>query len=435
MQGWNFPADYYSNSLLALETALGRVPFFQAWRKHDPGPTHPVDARFAALPAFYKKDMRQHSPEEFLPSESNLRLALQKGDVTLVQTSGSTDDKVTNVWYQPWWDKSEEASWKLNSHLAKVASGDHREAILVNPRNVGILSDEMDLSLEKRRLARYLYLNEKSDTVAWTGEHMRRMLSEINAFQPEVLEANPSMLAKLCRYAASSGQKVFQPGVVTFTYEYPTRFHLRQIRSVFAVPFASSYGTTETGYVFLQCEHGIMHQNLEFCRVDFQAFKKEHGGPSKGRILVTPFQNPWNYILRFDVGDVVTLAAEKSCPCGNKGLILSSVDGRKTNLTLTVEGRLVTLGELDKSLSELDDIDEYQFCQVDKSTYELSLVSPNGERSQLAARAAEILHQLYGKQAKIGVVFKQAIDPEISGKYQLARSLAPIEIEEYLEPR
>jgi hypothetical protein len=95
----------------------------------------------------------------------------------------------------------------------------------------------------------------------------------------------------------------------------------------------------------------------------------------------------------------------------------------------------VTLGELDKSLSELDDIDEYQFCQVDKSTYELSLVSPNGERSQLAARAAEILHQLYGKQAKIGVVFKQAIDPEISGKYQLARSLSPIEIEEYLEPR
>ena len=433
---WNFSPDYNSRSLNALNRALNQIALYESWRLFDPGLDCPVDSRFTAMPTLTKKDIREHFPEGILPGSRDIGRGLASGEIELVETSGTTDDKITNIWNQKWWDASERASWKLNSYMAQIATGNHREAILVNPRNVGFISDAVDLPMEKRRLSRFLYLNEKTDPLSWSSEHMDRMVEELNAFQPAVFEANPSMLARLCRYIAAHNKKIFQPGIIIFTYEYPTNFHYRQIRQVFRVPMASSYGTTETGYVFMQCEEGKFHQNSEFCRVDFQPFKPEHGGPLLGRIVVTPFDNPWNYLVRLDTGDLGCLEESGQCSCGrNSGLILSSINGRVTNLTLTCVGRLVTLFELDNAVSTLDGVDEYKLIQVDSNAYELHLASRRADKNRLSEEASEILRELYGKESRVSVIHETAISPEISGKYHISKALFSIELERYLDER
>ena len=433
---WKFSQDYYTRSLKALDTALARVAVYNSWKSSDPGASYPIDARFAAMPALTKKDIREHFPQGILPRERDISRGLTSGEIELVDSSGAVDDKITNIWNQKWWDASERASWKLNSHIDKIATGDHREAILANPRNVGFISDDVDLPMEKRRLSRFLYLNEKTDPLSWSSIHMDRMIEELNTFQPVVFEANPSYLARLCRYIAAHSKKVFQPGIIVFTYEYPTNHHYRQVRQVFPIPIASSYGSTETGYVFMQCEEGKYHQNSEFCRVDFQPLKPKHGGPLVGRILVTPFQNPWSYIVRFDVGDLVCLEESGKCPCGrSSGLILSSINGRKANLTLTCTGRLVTLFELDNAISALEDVDEYKLIQINAGTYELHLVSKRLDKKRLGEEAGEILKKLYGENANVSIVYESAIAPESSGKYLISRTVFPIELEDYLDVR
>ena len=430
---WKFPRDYEIRSANLLNTALDSIPLYRSWKSLDPGPGYPADVRFSALPALTKKDIREHFPN-VLPPGRDMAAGIATGEIELVQTSGTTDDKITNLWNQKWWDRSERASWKLNKHLSEFATGDHREAILVNPKNVGILSDAVDLPMEKRRLARFLYLNEKTDPIAWPATIMDRMVDEINVYKPSVLEANPSMLARLCRYVANKGKNVFQPGVIVFTYEYPTAFHRRQIARVFDAPMASSYGTTEVGYVFIECECGRLHQNSDFCRVDFQPFMPEHGGPLLGRILVTPLDNPWNYMLRFNTGDVVKLDAAGSCPCGrNSGIVLSSIEGRAVNLTLTYSGRLATLGELDRRVSQIDGIDEYKLIQTAPGTYELHVAGP-GKQANISRDSLQVLLDLYGAGSRVTVVFEEAIAPEASGKYLISRTTFPIEVEDYLDP-
>ncbi len=385
------------------------------------------------MPALTKKDLREHFPQGVLPGDRNLEQALQRGEVSLVETSGTTDDRVTNIWNQPWWDASERASWQLNSWMAKTATGEHREAILVNPKNVGLLSDERDLSMKERRLSHFLYLNEKSDPLAWTAELQQRMLKELSEFRPAVLEANPSYLARLARYIQSAGETVYQPEAIVFTYEYPSLLHQRQIRRVFKCPLISSYGTTETGYVFMQCEKGKLHQNCDFARVDLQPFKEEHGGPRLGRLLVTPLQNPWSYFVRFDTGDIAQLASSGRCDCGrSEGLILEKIAGRKVNLTLTCTNRLVTLAELDETLNRLSGLEQFKLEQADRENYNLTLVSVRADQKQLSAETTAALKALYGEQAKINIIYAKDIEPEISGKYLLARALFPIEIEEFL---
>ncbi|HEX9976866.1 MAG TPA: hypothetical protein VGA82_06405 [Dehalococcoidales bacterium] len=433
VQDWRFSSDYYDRSRGVLETALSQVAAYQPWQAFDPGPEYPVDMRYAAMPALTKKDIRQHFPQGLLPADRDISHGLANGDIEFVDSSGTLDDKVTNIWHQKWWDASERASWKLNSHASRIASGNHREAILVNPLNVGFISDNLELPMGKRRLSRFLYLNERTDPLSWSPEHMDRIIMELGIFKPTVLEANPSLLAKLCRYATASQKTVFQPGLIVLTYEYPTNFHYRQIHRVFDVPIASSYGTTETGYVFMQCEEGRFHQNSQFCRVDFQPLKSEHGGPLLGRILVTTFDNPWYYVVRFDVGDLVRIDERGGCPCSrDSGLILSAVEGRVANLTLTGTGRLVTLRELDDTLSVLGGIDEYRLYQVATDTYNLHLVSQRPDKDTLTEEASARLKKLYGQEAKVSVIYAASIPPESSGKYQVSKTTFPIEIDRYL---
>jgi phenylacetate-coenzyme A ligase PaaK-like adenylate-forming protein len=429
-----FSAEYYEHSRNILEKALKELSAYKSWHVFDPGPRYPIDARYAAMPALTKKEIRNHFPDGFVPPDKDIKWGLEGGEIEFVKTSGTSDVSVTNIWNQKWWDESERLSWKLNSHAARLATGTHHEAILANPLNVGFISNDADLPIEKRRLERFLYLNEKTNPMLWTPAFMDRMADELAEFKPAVFEANPSLMAKLCRYIAERSKPVFQPGLIVLTYEYPSVLHYRQIRRVFGSPIASSYGSTETGYVFMQCEAGKFHQNSDSCRIDFQPLKPRHGGHGIGRILVTPLNNPWYRIIHFDVGDLVRLDESGDCPCGrNSGIILSAIEGSIATATLTLTGRLVTLRELDNLIGGLSGVDEYRLEQTGKDSYDLFMVSRMNDQNTLAGEASNLLTMLYGKGAKISVRYENAISPESTGKYRLAKADSPINVEDYLD--
>jgi len=416
-----------------LEVAPGEVAAYRSWRGFDPGASAPLEARYAALPALTKGLMNLHSPAAFVTGGRSLEAGLRSGEVELVATSGSTEDKVVNAWSQAWWNASEKASWALNAHAQRAAAGDHREAILSNPLNVGVPSPT-PLSFEARRLARFLYLNELVDPSSWTDAHCDRMLAELERFQPVVLEANPSLLSRLCRYARRAHKRVFNPALVTLTYEYPSLIHRRHIQQVFDAPVMSSYGTTEAGYVFIECERGRLHQNALSCRVDCLPFERRCGGPALGKMLVTTFDNPWRALVRFDVGDLCRLSPEP-CPCGRTlGLTLTAVEGRTVNLTLTPEGAPVTQAAVDRLLAAIERIDEYQLRQTDARSYRLKVACDAGFDASVATQAESALRELYGPSAFIRVEESRELRPEASGKYRLVRSLFPIDADSFVEP-
>ena len=133
---WKFSPAYYERSLNTLNTALGGCSGYKSWREFDPGPGFPIDARYAAMPWLTKKDIREHFPDGFVPPGRNLKQAMENDEIWFVTTSGTMDLAVTNIWNPAWWFASERVSWKLNSHLDKICTPEHTEAILANPINV-----------------------------------------------------------------------------------------------------------------------------------------------------------------------------------------------------------------------------------------------------------------------------------------------------------
>jgi phenylacetate-coenzyme A ligase PaaK-like adenylate-forming protein len=413
---YHYPAEYFKQSQAALETALGTAPLYMEWSVFDPGPGASLDSRFDALPELTKKAMREHFPQGLVPNGRNIEEGLEQEEIEYTFTSGTTEERVINIWDQHWWDSSEAASWKLNAHTARL-DYPQKEAKLASSLNVGISCEE-DLPMEHRILGRRLYLNEKTSLIQWLPHHFRRIAQELKSFQPVVLEANPSLLARLAYWAWDTGTALYSPAVIVFTYEFPSQIHLTAIRRVFSSPFVSSYGSTETGFVMEQCENGLLHQNTDFCRIDFHPLKDIYGGPELGRILVTTFKNPWNSIVRFDVGDLVRLHPSGECGCGrHTGLIATAVEGRTANVTFTTSGDLVTTMALDHRLASIPEIRDYHFEQHSRSQYELQLMLEQHANDALD-RTRELLRTLYGSDGTYDIRVLSNILPGPAGKFR-----------------
>ena len=411
-----YSAEYREKSLDALETALGTVPLYQAWRKFDPGPEAALDVRYAFLPELTKEAMRNHFPQGLVPNHLRVEDGLARDEIEYTFTSGTTGDKVINLWNQKWWYASEQASWNLNANTARL-DYPQREAKLASALNIGIHCEE-DLPMDHRIMGRILYLNEKINVISWQPRHMERMARELDLFQPVILEANPSLLARLAYWALDNGRTLFSPSAIIFTYELPSKIHLAAIRQAFSSPLLSSYGTTETGFVMMQCEDGHFHQNTEFCRIDFYPLAPRYGGPELGRILVTTFNNPWASILRFDVGDLIRLHPAGRCTCGrNEGLIVEAIEGRIANATFTTRGDLVTTMALDTALAQIPEIREYHLEQQSPTNYDLELVLTD-RSGGVMDRIRQKLESLYGENGEYKITAVPDILPGPSGKYR-----------------
>jgi phenylacetate-CoA ligase len=430
----SFSQDYLRKSGNALNFALDWIPGYREWKCFDPGRDHPIDERFSALPVTSKALIRSHFPDGLRPLGRTLQAGLDSQEIELVHTSGTTEERVSLPWNQSWWNASENAAWSLNSATARLPLGQHPEAILANPISVGFRNDESPLSFSDRRSDRFLFLNEKSDPLTWDAAHYERMIRELQDFQPLTLEANPSLLADFAYYLIDQKRSCYCPAVIILTYEFPSRVFLRAIRQAFACPIVNSYGSTETGYVFMECEAGRYHQNTAFCRVDFQTWRPSLGDPRIGRILVTPFQNPWLPLVRFDISDLARIAAPQVCPCGRSdGWILESLEGRGRDVTLTLDGRPVSVNRLDAMLSDLPGLRGYQVEQISFNSFRVHAALPPPVPARLDSAIRQRLESLYGSPLQIEIDLVPRVPPEISAKNRLSKNHLNLNPETLLE--
>jgi phenylacetate-CoA ligase len=418
---------YHNHCLEALYAALGCTPMYEAWRPFDPGEDASIDTRYTALPILTKTDIRDHFPYDLVPRGFDLDAAVARGEVSFVPTSGTADEALTNIWNQDWWNSSEKASWLLNAHAAGVLTGQHREAILASAFSVGPRSEGSPIPHERRVLGRWLFLNEYGSTVEWPEGHEERIRAELEEYSPVVLEANPSLLSRIARWAWREGKAMFQPRLITLTYEFPSAVQLRAIRRVFSSPIASSYGSTEAGYVFMECERGRLHQNADFCRVDLVPMRSmETSGI--GRILVTTFGNRWFPLLRFEIGDVARISPDP-CPCGRAfGMTLLSIEGRLLSIFLASGNQLVSHRQMDQILASVDGIEEYRLDQLSPLLVRLRIVAGESRLRQSVFREAkEGMQTLLGDSVEVIVEAVPSLFPEASGKFLLAKRHFPLD--------
>lgn len=424
-----FPPEHLRELEAALNEALERVPFYAKWRAKDPGPGAPILERLRKLPTLSRRELRAGFPRLFTPAGKDLKAALEQGEVELVATSGTTDDRAQVLWWQPWWNDQEQAQYTQGNPLSQqLWTHAFREAVLTTPVCSAGVCHIGDLPMKERIWERMLFLNQKADPAHWSAKDHQRMAEELNEYQPEALEADPAYLAALARYASAKNIALHQPRYIGLTYEFISKTYLAAIARAFpGMPILDSYGSTEAGCLHLTCEHGRLHPNLGWTHADVVPLKPEHGGPRMGRLVATVLRNPWLKLVRYETSDLVR-RADGPCACGRQGESLERIEGRLKDVTFATDGSLVTVGMLDAALAPLatEGLEQYQLVQESKDRFLIRYIASEGRDAQLSGELAQRIRELY-RGGEVLAQRETTIAPEPSGKYRLARTEVPFE--------
>jgi phenylacetate-CoA ligase len=394
-----------------VEAMIAEVPLY-ADRPPSPGSDEPaaIAAWLGAMPTVHKRELRRGFPKSLVRRSHDLKAAMQKGEVEIIATSGTTENRLQVLWEWTWWDPQEREAMRLNARVRSVMESAFREAVLTTPVCGGATCHVGTRTREERTVDGMLFLNQVADPTHWTRDELGRMVAEWNDLRPQGVEADPQYLAQLCRFAAAEGVTLHQPEFVTLTYEQITRGALRAIRrGLPGTAPLSLYGATEAGVLFMECTHGRLHHNTRHSHIELV----DHGN-GLGSVVVTTLGRPWMPLLRYEIGDLVTLA-ESPCACGRDdgGFLLRRVEGRAAD-ALPTPGGLVTPAALDDLVDAADEtIEQWQLARG-AAGWELHVVGSDG------ARAASAIGERLG--APVEPRPATVIVPEASGKYRMVRA-------------
>ncbi|MCG2784506.1 MAG: phenylacetate--CoA ligase family protein [Anaerolineae bacterium] len=153
------------------------------------------------------------------------------------------------------------------------------------------------------------------------------IVQRLNELQPAMFSGYASALALLAQEQLAGRLKI-QPSIVVSSAEPLSDENRALIQQAFGVPPRNNYSCSEGGVMGYECHQGNMHLNTDwvlFEPVD-ENYQPVTPGQFSSRVLITNLANRVMPIIRYELGDRVSLDPEP-CNCGIT-LPVVNVEGR-----------------------------------------------------------------------------------------------------------
>ena len=220
------------------------------------------------------------------------------------------------------------------------------------------------------------------------------LVGALDAFQPQVLLAYPSVAALLGVEQVEHRLQIHPTVISTHSERLSPGMAQRIERAWGARPF-NHYGLTElsTFGVECGCHRGLhMLDDLFIAEIVDEDFHPVGPGETGTRLLLTNLYNFTQPLIRYEVSDMLTMAAG-ACPCGRPFPLIVGVGGRSEEIVRfdSADGHGVALSPaaLSSMVEEVDGIAEFRIY-----------AEPNLLKVELVT-AAKASQQLIGERVKV----------------------------------
>lgn len=364
-----------------------------------------------ALPRISKQELRDHSPEGFLPRTYDLAQLLRDGLIEEESTSGTSGASVRVVFGRTWWAEQEARALRLHPLIRDVLAADPaaRRAVFTTPGCSGVSCFARWLNVEQRTLGSTLYVNQERIPFSLSDAKLAKMAEETLAWAPAFLDVDPVHGMWFALYCERHGLRLPSLRFILTSYEYASVVHRRILERVFGVPVINLYGSTETGHLLIEdggpaAVASRRTADLELVDVDARGV---------GQLLVTTRTNPYLPLMRYAIGDHAERVGD--------GYV---VHGRLRDALRRADGAVATTRQVDALFADLPDVAHYQIRQQADGRLE-ALLLPVRAGDTLAATATTLaprLTRLLGGAAQVRAC--GGLAPEDSGKFRLTARLA-----------
>jgi phenylacetate-coenzyme A ligase PaaK-like adenylate-forming protein len=359
--------------------------------------------RLTDLPRLTKSQLREYSPEGFLPAGLDLKGLLALGLIEEESTSGTSGASVRVVFGKSWWAEQERRALVRNPFLADLfgVSPSLRRAVLTTPGCSGVSCYNRWLNLEQRTLGDSLFVNQSRIPFTLGEEKLAGMAKEVADWTPIFLDVDPVHGAWFALHCERQGLRFPSLRFILTSYEYTSVVHRAIMERVFGVPVINLYGSSETGHLLVEHDD-VMLPSPE------TAMLESTSADGLGELLVTTLTNPYLPLLRYEIGDFV-----ERFPDGYR------IHGRKRDALRGADGRTLTTRMIDQAFAGIGGIAHYQLRQKADGTAHLFLL-PAAEGDSLTLAQAKLTTEL-GHLLGTTVTAESVclIAPEDSGKFRL----------------
>jgi phenylacetate-CoA ligase len=372
-------------------------------------PLHPDPLQwscFREIPALSKREIVEHGHQAFFEDYRVIERGLADKSYEYESTSGTTSGPMTVIMEEGWWNKQTERAYLASPVLRQFVGRYYRKCVLAPIGCSSNLCPYEDHPFPHRYFDGTVYLNLTSDPFVFPESEWDRIVRELQATQPEVIEGEPVYLSLLARAARKRGVKVPSIRAVILTYGKASLQHSRRIAEVFPAPQVDLYGSTEAGYLFVG---EAFKDNLQ--AIDANAFIElvpwRNELPDVAQIYVTTRDRVAMPLLRYHTGDIV-----QRRPGGFRIL------GREGSIHFRPDGSLVAAGDVDEALPEEFRCWHYSLIQTGESRWDFHYVA-----DETAAHPAieASLARLLGAGARVNAFRRKFIAPAASGKFSLLK--------------
>jgi phenylacetate-CoA ligase len=237
------------------------------------------------------------------------------------------------------------------------------------------------------------------------------MAAETADWSPQFLDVDPVHGAWFALYCERHGIKFPSLKFILCSYEFVSVVHRKILARVFGVPVFNLYGSTETGHLLMENEHGEMKPAyetafLEIINTDARGI---------GELVVTTLSNQYMPLLRYRIGD---LAQKLDKPDGTAFI----AHGRSRDALTAGDGSRVTTWEVDQCFTEAEGIAHYELRQAEDGQCVLHIVpATNPPTAKNLHVVTTRLETLLKSRTRITTEMMPTLVPAASGKFRLTR--------------
>ena len=254
------------------------------------------------LPILDKETVRARAEEMRVPD---------CGPTVYSETSGTTGTPF--VFYKSEeWDSAARAAQMRGYSWYGVAPWDRNGYLWGRTCGAGLKTRLSDALVNRFRLFSY-----DADEVARFARKLRRA---------DYLEGYSSMIYNLAKEINARGLGPVPLKMIKGTSDKVFESYQSEVERAFGGRMINEYGASETGLIAYECPHGHMHVAMENVIVEVD----------DGDAVITNLHSTSMPLIRYRLGDRITLDRETRCPCGMAHEIIGEVSGR---IGATIFGR------------------------------------------------------------------------------------------------
>jgi phenylacetate-CoA ligase len=362
-------------------------------------------ACYSEIPVLAKKDIVTHGHQAFFADYREIERGLVEKRYEYESTSGTTAGPMTVIMEEGWWTAQTENAYRASPILREFVGRPHRKCVLAPVGCSSNLCPYEDHPFPHRYFDGTVYLNLTSDPFAFLEPEWDRIVLELQATQPEILEGEPTYLALLARAVLRRKVRVPSIRAVILTYGKASRQHGRQIAAAFPAPQVDLYGSTEAGYLFVGTAFADDSRVIDAnAFVELAPWKAD-----VSQIYVTTRGREAMPLLRYHTGDVV-----QRRDAGYRVL------GRESGLYFRPNGAFVAVEDIDAALPASFACWTYSLIQTGEDRWDFHYVADaTAEHAPLESALALCL----GDGARVRAFRRKSIPPAASGKFVLLKPL------------